>query len=823
VITESLTVNGDVNITGNILGNSIDTTTATTLTLGPNIATKVELADTGITTEIKGDLNVLEESDFTKSIISKNENITQLAINNKATTQEQEDSQVWTSRTAAGDDDTWQDITWSPELSIFCAVGSSGDDLVMTSPDGVTWTSRTAAGDDDDWHGISWSPELSIFCVVGSNGDRVMTSPDGITWTIRTAAGDDDIWRSIVWSPELSIFCVVALSGDKVMTSPDGITWTIRTAAGDDDSWLSITWAPELSLFCAVGYGSGDHIMTSPDGITWTSRSGTGDNDLWNSITWSAELKLFCAVGLGGDTIMTSPDGITWTSRSSSNEWSGVIWSPQLSLFCTVGAGGTNRISTSPDGITWTDRIVIGNDDLFSDISWSPELGIFCAVSTFNDRVATSTPVLPASKNTIIGYFDGIDFNYSYGLKTGGNLDTTTATTLTLGPSEATKVEIADTGITTEIQGPLIVKEDIVSDEIDTETATTMLIGKSTATKIELADSLITTEVQGPLVAKEDIVSNEIDTETATTMLIGKSTATKIELADSLIDTDILGTTSCQEKLTVYDTTDTHTNQIALPYEGAVNIRGGMSVNKSIRVDKVMMCRSTDNAVKTNYGGATSLDVDGSITCDGNLLVKHNQYLACNDIQNYAFNDLEINAGVEDLNLTADTVNITGDVTITGDVVSEVTITDDTDVKITSGEAFNVTQSDGTKVFKVDTTNKIIYCENQIDTVIGSTLALGPTNATKVEIADTLITTEIQGPLTVDEATVLDKGLTVNAGNTLIHYTSGEALRVRNATTNAVIFQVDTTNGYVYFPNIKTSSGGPAGTIWSDSGTLKIN
>ena len=45
----------------------------------------------------------------------------------------------------------------------------------MTSPDGITWTFRTAT--NDGWDSVCWAPELSLFCAVGDSGDyRVMTS-----------------------------------------------------------------------------------------------------------------------------------------------------------------------------------------------------------------------------------------------------------------------------------------------------------------------------------------------------------------------------------------------------------------------------------------------------------------------------------------------------------------------------------------------------------------------------------------------------------------------------------------------------------------------
>jgi hypothetical protein len=135
----------------------------------------------------------------------------------------------------------------------------------MTSSDGITWTTRALPA-DNYWNSVCWSPELSLFVAVASTGtgNRVTTSSDGITWTTRSPAVDNQ-WMSVCWSPELSIFVVVAQSGtgNRVMTSSDGITWTTRASAVDN-SWYSVCWSPELSIFTVVGVTGNSVMTTSP-------------------------------------------------------------------------------------------------------------------------------------------------------------------------------------------------------------------------------------------------------------------------------------------------------------------------------------------------------------------------------------------------------------------------------------------------------------------------------------------------------------------------------------------------------------------------------
>lgn len=309
----------------------------------------------------------------------------------------------WTSRSSAADIN-WMGVCYSPELTLFVAVASSGTgNRVMTSPDGITWTIRTSAA-DNAWESVCWSPELTLFVAVSSSGtgNRVMTSPDGINWTIRVSAANKS-WQDVCWSPELGLFVAVAKStsvgfpeSNIVMTSPDGINWTSQSPSG---SARGVCWSPELGLFVlvsdTVAGGSNNGPKTSPDGINWTNRSGPPNVD-WNSVCWSPELGLFVAVGfaLSANCVMTSPDGITWTIRTGIlGTWTSVAWMNSsfdpVPLFVAVSS--TGKIITSPDGIAWTERTAPAAN-AWQSVCWSADQTLFVAVSSSGtgDRVMTS-------------------------------------------------------------------------------------------------------------------------------------------------------------------------------------------------------------------------------------------------------------------------------------------------------------------------------------------------------------------------------------------------------------------------------------------------
>lgn len=253
----------------------------------------------------------------------------------------------WTTVNSLGEaSNSWNSVTYSPELYMILAVGTSGSThKVMTSINGgSTWTGQTAAA-ANNWTGVTWSPDLSLFCAVSSGGtNRVMTSPDGVTWTSRSAAAANS-WQAVTWSSEKLLFVAVSNDGtNRVMTSPDGTTWTSRSASSAR-GWDAIVWSPEKSLFVAVQNGlagtSSGAAMTSPDGITWTDRTLVGNGTNWRGVSWSAELGLFAAVNRDGTdfNIATSPDGTTWTGYlfNSGTQWTGLSWGPQFGTFMSVG------------------------------------------------------------------------------------------------------------------------------------------------------------------------------------------------------------------------------------------------------------------------------------------------------------------------------------------------------------------------------------------------------------------------------------------------------------------------------------------------------
>lgn len=92
------------------------------------------------------------------------------------------------------------------------------------------------------------------------------------------------------------------------------------------------------------------------------------------------------------------------------------------------------------------------------------------------------------------------------------------------------------------VGGDLSVTGVVKANDLDSLTATTLLLGKATATRVEIGDTGIVIEAEGPITATEDILSNELDAETATALLIGKATATSVQLGASDAGVTVPGT-----------------------------------------------------------------------------------------------------------------------------------------------------------------------------------------------------------------------------------------------------------------------------------------
>jgi hypothetical protein len=328
-------------------------------------------------------------------------------------------------------ENAWNSICWSPELSMFCAVASTGTTnqrVMITSQSyclpttksitttvnskkqsyftqfasGTSYTNKTQqillpsnsfnisniraningtsnVGNTRYTFGKNIPTRL---VAVGAGTNTIAYSNDGINWTGLGISIFSDYGVGVAWNG--SLWVAVGSGNNSIATSPDGINWTGRGVSIFSNA-SDVVWNGSIWVVVGEGATPGISIATSPDGINWTTRDsnifGTGNNTAYG-IAWNG--SIFVAVGFAittTNTIATSPDGIKWTGRGASaltSKGISVAWNG--SLFVAVGEA-TNTIATSTDGIIWTTRGDSESSFSTTSVAWNGSLWVATSIN----------------------------------------------------------------------------------------------------------------------------------------------------------------------------------------------------------------------------------------------------------------------------------------------------------------------------------------------------------------------------------------------------------------------------------------------------------
>lgn len=308
-------------------------------------------------------------------------------------------------------------IIWSPERSLFVAVGPGTSNNVFTSPDGITWTARALPGRTDGivspninsvyWNGFA-------FVVVGQN--VIAYSSDGITWTNSNGYGDvgySYTYNDITFGNNL--FVVTSNAAQAVWTSPNGVTWTKRTLPTNVSNTNAIAYGDNKFVIL----NNNGETTTSVDGITWTYRgyvwttnggfSGSGLGGYYDNIIFGA--SKFIATGTGF--VVSSADGLAWASLSSGSVVDLNSVASNGNFTVAVGIPSFNEYSRtrvvptilkSSDGNIWsqsdTSTLTVAGGFTLNDILWTGTT--FVAVGGGVPAYGTSGPFIVTSTDGTI-------------------------------------------------------------------------------------------------------------------------------------------------------------------------------------------------------------------------------------------------------------------------------------------------------------------------------------------------------------------------------------------------------------------------------------
>ena len=244
-------------------------------------------------------------------------------------------TQVFNSGTREVNGGSFYDLIYANGL--FVAVGNSGaagttyNNNIYTSPDGLTWTWRdvdAATGTARTLNSITYG--AGLFVVVG-NGGFIATSPDAITWTTRTSVHGFSPIKQVIYAGGRFVAVGGTTTTNSIQTSPDGITWTARTGSTPSNVYCAV--AKPGFMLCT---GS-THTYSTDGGVTWSTLS--------QALGLSTSQNRLRVIGgtfyaIGNSALRTSTDGLLWTTRSCSPD-SGILASSGTKFVAAYDGGAT--------------------------------------------------------------------------------------------------------------------------------------------------------------------------------------------------------------------------------------------------------------------------------------------------------------------------------------------------------------------------------------------------------------------------------------------------------------------------------------------------
>lgn len=295
----------------------------------------------------------------------------------------------------------WLDVTYGN--GAFVTVGmdtSNGLRALKLSSNGMDWVETN--DENSNYLAVTYSPDLGMFMAVGSSGERIAVSTNGTTWVNPIFTLPDGylpsniILTNVIWADGRFITMgYINLPEDVhlVGTSTDGVNFTftlldLPTVPTLYNYWVSDVYYSNgiyVLLIFMPADGSGEsRIYTSYNGVDWVYRQSVLDVELMSTAYGAG---LFVVVGTRRDdtlnpTIYTSVDGASWIGRDteSPGDWSDVVWGGNNKFVAVSSTTNSPYAATSSlDGIVWTKHISPEPQSSWNSVSYGN--GMYVAVA----------------------------------------------------------------------------------------------------------------------------------------------------------------------------------------------------------------------------------------------------------------------------------------------------------------------------------------------------------------------------------------------------------------------------------------------------------
>lgn len=286
-----------------------------------------------------------------------------------------------------GQDFEWLDAAWSPKLSLFCMISSTGE--IITSPDAKTgnWTLQTTPAGITNLHSLVWVEELSLFFT--TSGSKIITSPDGENWSIASTQTGFS-FRGVTYIENVGAvaygFDGYSPTSAAYAYSADAATWTPKKLIDGSGIINGIASNDNQTVFAVLTVEGAIYIGDSIDTIATEVTPNVAQAD-WYAFEFIKNNR-FVAIERNGDT-RTSSDGENWTLNAGVTGGIGyvgsVIYSKELGVLLIAGHGGS-VFSTTFDGKKWLKKEGVPIFKWVGGICFSSEHAMFlCAVREDTD------------------------------------------------------------------------------------------------------------------------------------------------------------------------------------------------------------------------------------------------------------------------------------------------------------------------------------------------------------------------------------------------------------------------------------------------------
>jgi len=471
---------------------------------------------------------------------------------------------------------------------------------------------------DDTLGGSAMTFRKAVRAATTTNGTLTTDFANGSTLDgVSLVTGDRILLKDQTTATDNGIYVVQATgvpirSIDYADTSAVSSTFILvrEGTVNANTGWLctnneSVDIVGTNSLTYQLATGSVNSAVSSTDNaiVRWNGTNGAAIQDSGVTIDDSDNLAGIVNLVSTGYTQLAdivapsnAADGQGRLYKKTGN--TGLFWlpdstGPEVDLTSTGAGGEVNTASNVGTGDGWY-KTKVGVDLRFKSlVAGSTKLSVVNNI----DDLTVDIDETNIDHGLLVGLAD--DDHTQYALlvgRAGGQ-------SLVGGTAASESLTLESTNNIT--KGTIIALSPVEADDLDAHTATTLLLGKGTATKIELANTGVTTEAQGPLTALEGVgVTGNI---TVTGTVDGRDVSVDGSTLDSHIADSTIHFTvaSIDHGLIAGLADDDHTQYALLAGRaGGQSLIGGTAASDSLTLE------STSNVTKGTVQVLSPLEAD---------------------------------------------------------------------------------------------------------------------------------------------------------------------------------------------------------------------